>query len=435
FGGPAGQIAIMHRVLVEERRWLSEERFLHALNFAMLLPGPEAQQLMTYQGWLSHGYRGGLVAGWMFVVPGFIAILGMSSMYASYHEVPAVAAALLGLKAAVLAIVAEAVLRIGRRVLTNGAAVLLALGAFVALFFGQVPFPVVLLVAAAAGLLAPRFFPPPTPPSARPSEGEEPLLDAEIRAGRLAWIAPRPGRDLGVAIGLIALWLLPTVVLWVSLGPDSRWTQVATFFSEASLLTFGGAYAVLAWVAQQAVEVRQWLTPEQMLDGLGLAESTPGPLIQVVQFVGFMATAGEPGGMDPRLAGSIGSVLTTWVTFWPSFVFVLAGAPYVERLRRVPALSSALRAITCAVVGVVGNLAAWLALHVLFGTVDERALGPLRLLVPAPSSIDLFAAVVAVASAVALLRLRWPMVVVLIAAVVAGLAWFVVSWLVSWGLS
>lgn len=424
FGGPAGQIAVMHRVLVEEERWISEERFLHALNYCMLLPGPEATQLVTWIGFVTHGYRGGLVAGWLFVFPGFVSILAMSAMYVTWNDVPAVAAAFLGLKAAVLAVVVEAMVRIGRRVLSDVVTVGVAVAAFLALFVGEVPFPLVILVAALLGLALPSLFPPPKPPAPKPGEGGPPVIDQWLDAGRLPHVDPRPGRDLLVAVALIVVWLAPVALSAAVLGPDATMTKVGTFFAGAATVTFGGAYSVLAYVGQQAVEVQGWLQPGEMLDGLGLAETTPGPLIQVVQFVGFLATYRDPILAAPVTSAVIGSLLTTWVTFWPSFLFVLSGGPYVERIRKVRVLASGLRAVTCAVVGVVANLAVWLSLHVLFRTVDETHVGWLRLVIPDWRTADALAIVVAVAAGVALLRFKAPMVPVLIVSALVGLVVF-----------
>jgi chromate transporter len=426
FGGPAGQIAVMHRVWVEERRWLSEERFLHALNTVMLLPGPEAQQLAAYVGWLSHGVRGGLCAGGLFVLPGFLSILALSAVYVRFHQIPVAEAALLGLKAAVLAVVADAMIRIGRRVLTRPATMLVALAAFVALFALAVPFPVVILAAGLLGATLRRWFPPPDPPTARDLGLARPVLDDLLDAGMLPHAAPRPGRDLRTAAVIVALWLAPTVALWAALGPDATWTRVATLFSTAAAVSFGGAYAVLAYVAQQAVEAHAWLTPGEMLDGLGLAETTPGPLIQVVQYVGFLATYRDPGRMPPIVAGALGSVLTTWVTFGPSFLFALAAGPYVERIRGSDLLASALRAITAAVVGVIANLAVWLALHTVFADVTDRpVLGWVVLPVPDLSTVRWTVVGIGLASAVALIGLRLPMLPVLAVSTAVG---FVVGW-------
>lgn len=430
FGGPAGQIAVMHRVLVQEEKWLSEERFLHGLNFCMLLPGPEAQQLCTWQGWVGWGYRGGLLAGWLFVSPAFFSILWLSLLYAGWHEQPLVAAALAGAKAAVLAVVVEAAVRIGRRVLGGVAPRVVAAAAFAALFFFDLPFPLVVVGAGLAGALLPTWFPAPKPPEAK-AAAQPPLLDGLIDAGALPHTAPDLRRDLLVGGALVALWLAPTAALW-ALGP-SVWRDIATFFSQAAVVTFGGAYSVLSWVVDHAVTERGWLTTDEMLDALSLAETTPGPLIQVVQFVGFLAASRQPGALPPTVAGVLGSVLTTWVTYWPSFAFVLAGAPWIERLRRIDRAATGLRAVTSAVVGVIANLSAWFTVHTWFGEVATTRVGPLRLLVPDLGSFDPAAAAIAVGAAALLLWRKWPMLQVLATGAAASLAVYGVRWLVGAG--
>jgi chromate transporter len=341
FGGPAGQIAVIHRIVVDEKKWLTESRFLHALSYCMLLPGPEAQQLATYVGWLLHGVRGGLIAGSLFVLPGFLSILALSVLYAGYRDVGLVAGLFFGLKPAVLAVVVEAVLRLRRRALTGRADLALAAGAFVAIFALGVPFPLIVLGAALLGVVArrgPRV-------TAAPDGNRPPLLRPSLlAAGRTAFV-------------WLAIWWVPVVVLRATLGPRHVFVEEGLFFSKAAVVTFGGAYAVLSYVAQQAVEVYQWLGPGEMLDGLGMAETTPGPLIQVVQFVGYLGAYRHPGTLDPIAARAVGSVITTWVTFAPCFLFIFVGAPFVEYLREHRALNAALRGIMAAVVGVVLNLA------------------------------------------------------------------------------
>ena len=426
FGGPAGQIALMHRMLVEERRWISEARFLHALNYCMLLPGPEAMQLATYVGWLLHRLKGGLLAGALFVLPGFFVILGLSALYAGYREVPAVAAAFYGIKAAVLAVVVEALIRIGRRALTHPLAWALALAAFVAIFFLAVPFPLIVLGAAVLGPVLARLVPGAFAERKRAAgveEGPPAVVDALIESGRALHIRPDLRRLALTVLCFGALWLAPVALVWVASDGRSVFAQIGLFFSKMAVVTFGGAYAVLAYVAQQAVETYGWLGPGEMLDGLGLAETTPGPLILVLEFVGFLAAYREAGGLPPMLAGVLGAVLTVWVTFVPCFLWIFAGAPYIEALRGRPALAAALAGITAAVVGVILNLAVWFALHVLFARVEEVEAGPLRLLVPDPASLDPVALALAAASLVALLRLHIGMVPVLAGAALAGLAW------------
>ncbi|MGQ0614839.1 MAG: chromate efflux transporter [Planctomycetaceae bacterium] len=406
FGGPAGQIAVMHRVLVEEKRWLSEERFLHALNFCMLLPGPEAQQLATYSGWLLHRTLGGLVAGIVFILPGFLSILALSVLYAGWHDLRAVEGIFFGLKPAVLAVVVEALLRIGRRALRTRGRLSLAAAAFLAIFFFEVPFPLIVLGAGFCGWIGSR-------------RDAAPL--AEPLGARPSWL-----RTLVVAVVGVAVWLAPVALLAAFRGGGSVFTQQAVFFSKAAVVTFGGAYAVLSYVAQQAVEVYGWLNPREMLDGLGMAESTPGPLIQVVQFVGFIGAYRSPEELDPMTAGLWASLLVTWVTFAPSFLWIFLGAPYVEALRGHRALSGALGAITAAVVGVILNLAVWFALHTLFADVTElRGLGA-RLLLPRWGTLDPRALFIAAGAMLLLFRFKLGMLQTLALSAAAGmicLAW------------
>ncbi|HXV26218.1 MAG TPA: chromate efflux transporter [Alphaproteobacteria bacterium] len=426
FGGPAGQIALMHRILVEERRWIGEARFLHALNYCMLLPGPEAMQLATYVGWLLHRLRGGLVAGIFFVLPGFFVILALSALYAGYREAPAVAAAFYGVKAAVLAVVIEALIRIGKRALTHPLALALAVLAFIAIFFLEVPFPLIILGAALLGPILTRIAPGAFAGqrNGKSSEqGSPAVVDAMIEAGLATHIRPDPVRLIMVTLGFGALWLAPVILLWVVLGDGSVFAQIGLFFSKMAVVTFGGAYAVLAYVAQQAVETYGWLGPGEMLDGLGLAETTPGPLILVLEFVGFLAAYREAGMISPMAAGMLGATLTVWVTFVPCFLWIFAGAPYVEALRGRAGLAAALAAITAAVVGVILNLAVWFALHVLFADIREVHAAGLRLLLPEPTSLDPVALVLALVALVALLRVRIGMLPVLAGAALFGLVW------------
>ena len=371
FGGPAGQIAIMHRELVEKRQWLSEERFLHALNFCMLLPGPEAQQLATYIGWLKHGTLGGVVAGSLFVLPGFLLMVAISIAYASFRSWAPVEGVLFGLKAAVLAIVIEAVIRIARRALKGRFHWIVAAAAFIAIFVFGVPFPVIVLAAAVIGFVAqrsaPRLFDAP-PVSAGPPPA--PVRESIPRA-------------LRIVLTCGALWLTPILVLRASLGADHVLTLESFFFSKMAVVTFGGAYAALAYVAQEAVQTFGWLTADDMLQGLALAETTPGPLILVLTFVGFMAAYGDAAPFSPLWAGVLGATITTWVTFVPCFLWVLLGAPHVEGLRRRPALTAALAMVTAAVVGVILNLAVWFGLHALFR--DVQTWHGYGMTIPAPS--------------------------------------------------
>ncbi len=425
FGGPAGQIAVMHRILVEEKRWVSEGRFLHALNYCMLLPGPEAQQLATYVGWLLHGWRGGLTAGVLFVLPGFLAILVLSVLYAGFQGVTLVDALLFGLKPAVMAIVVEAVFRIGRRALKNSAMVSLAAVAFVAIFFLEVPFPMIVLTAAGVGLIGGRL----APSRFAVAGGHGKAVEGAPALGDDAATASRPGlgRALRVAALWLAIWLVPLAALATVLGPAHVFVQEGAFFSKAAVVTFGGAYAVLAYIAQEAVETYAWLQPGEMLDGLGMAETTPGPLIQVVQFVGFMAAYRNSGSLDPMLAGVLGSVIVTWVTFAPCFLWIFLGAPYIEYLRGNRALASALSAITAAVVGVVLNLAVWFSMHTLFAEVVEQRRFGVRLLIPDATTIDSAASIIALGAFVAMFRFKVGMLPTLGGGVLLGAAWYALA--------
>lgn len=415
FGGPVAQIALMHRVFVEEKRWIGEERFLGALNYCHLLPGPEAQQLATYVGWVLHGTVGGTLAGTLFVLPGYVIIMVLSAVYAAFHQVPAVDALFYGLKAAVLAVVLEAVLRISKKALTSIYAWLLAGAAFIALFLCNVPFPVVVLAAALAGALGRRACDvalgaacpgglfataAPAPRSTVKTAGDA-LLDSG---------APHTLPSLDRALRAVAvwggLWLAPVLLLGLVLGWDNVYSRIAVFFSKMAVVTFGGAYAVLAYVAQQAVEHYGWLSANDMLVGLGLAETTPGPLILVLQYVGFLAAYRTPGMLPPLAAGVLGATLTIWVTFVPCLLWIFLGAPYIEAVRRVVWLKDALAGVTAAVVGVVLNLTVWFGLHVIFGRIAEvRWLG---MHVPAPewATLDPLALLLGVGAALALLRYR-----------------------------
>jgi chromate transporter len=409
FGGPAAQIALMHRMLVEERRWLSEARFLHALNYCMLLPGPEAMQLATYSGWLLHGARGGLVAGLLFVLPGAVVITFLSALYLYLGEAPAVAGLLFGLKAAVLAIVVEALLRVSRRALKGPSMVALAVVAFLGIALLQIPFPVIVLGAALAGIALGAAG---RGPADNEAADEAPLPD---------WAQPSPARLLRTTALWLALWLVPLGALAALFGPSNVFAVEARFFSVMATVTFGGAYAVLAYVAQQAVEVYGWLRPDEMLTGLGLAETTPGPLILVLAFVGFLGGARQSG-LDPFMGGLAGAAVALWFTFVPCFLWILAGAPYVETVRRVRWLAAALAGVTAAVVGVIANLALWFGLHVLFARIGEVAIGPFVLPVPELASFDWAAAAIGAAAAVALLVLHINLFAVLGAAMLAGIA-------------
>lgn len=428
FGGPAGQIAVMHRILVEEKRWVSENRFLHALNYCMLLPGPEAQQLATYIGWLLHRTAGGLAAGVLFVLPGFISILVLSILYASYRELTLVAGIFYGLKPAVVAVVVEALLRIGKRALRNRVMVFVAALAFVAIFFLAVPFPLIIFAAAAVGFAGGKLLPETfIVIKERVAQEGAALREHAISDEMAAAIRPSIGHALRTLAVWLTVWLMPLAALLAFAGPQSVYTQQALFFSKTALVTFGGAYSVLAYIAQQCVEVYHWLAPGEMLDGLGMAETTPGPLIQVVQFVGFLGAYRNPAPLSPLAAGIVGSIITTWVTYAPCFLWIFLGAPYIEHLRGRKALNAALSTVTAAVVGVVLNLSIWFALHTLFARVDETDFGPLRVLVPDWRTADLVAMAIAVAAMLAMLRYRVGMITTLAASAACGLVWQLVA--------
>jgi chromate transporter len=424
FGGPAGQIAVMHRVLVEEKRWISEERFLHALSYCMLLPGPEAQQLATYIGWLLHRTLGGLVAGVLFVLPGFVTILALSLLYTAYGNVPLVEGIFFGLKPAVLALVLESGLRIGRRALGHGVQVGIATLAFGAIFCFEVGFPWIVLAAGLVGWVGARIYPAAfRPPEPAVPAGEAAVVDALLDRETPEHTRPSAPRAVRIAVVCLALWWTPIAALaWVR-GRGDIFTEIGVFFSQLAVVTFGGAYAVLAYMAQQAVATYGWLSPREMLDGLGMAETTPGPLIQVVQFVGFLAAYRSPGALTPWVAGTLAAVLTTWVTYVPCFLWIFLGAPYVERLRESRALRGALAGIMAAVVGVVLNLAIWFSLHTLFGVVEQRRLGALVLQVPDWGTLDFTAAAIAVGAAIATLRFHVGMLRLIAVCAALGVAW------------
>jgi len=384
FGGPAGQIALMHRILVDEKKWVEEQRYLHALNFCMLLPGPEAQKLATYVGWLLHGMRGGLAAGILFVLPGALVMLGVSLLYVLGQDIPAVEGALFGIKAAVLVIVVEALLRIGRRGLKTRLLLGIAAAAFIGIFFLDLPFPLIVAAAAAVGFMSTR---------------QAGIQKAGTQPGR--W--RQSVRALLVGLGL---WLAPAALVVLTLGTGHVMFDIAAFYSKLAVVSFGGAYALLAYMAQQAVETYGWMSGPEMVDGLGLAETLPGPLIKVTQFVGFLAAWRDPAPFSPVGAAVAGSALTTWVTFAFPMTLIFAGAPFIEQLRSNQRLSGALAAVTAAVVGVILNLTIWFALHVLFPRIEEARAGPLRWYAFDPASLDWQAAVLAGIAAVLMLRLH-----------------------------
>jgi chromate transporter len=472
FGGPTGQIAIMHEELVERRRWISERRFLHALNYCMLLPGPEAQQLAVYVGWLLHRTAGGLIAGTLFVLPGAALMLALSWSYAAHGSVPWVAAIFHGLRAAVVAIVAVAVIRIASKALKNGVMYSIAAAAFVGIFLFKVPFPAIVVGAGLLGLLGgrawPRFFEvtgahgggsgPVTNPSGGSGTGTNPLGGGAGRGtapgtapsgaapaqgggfvpgtvqsvlhdeeGPPEHARPTVGRLLRcVAIGLV-VWLGPLLIVAWWRGRDDVLTTEAVFFSKCAMVTFGGAYAVLAYISQAAVETYRWMTAPEMLDGLGLAESTPGPLILVTQFVGFLAAHRSPSDLSPAAMGVLGTLVTLWATFAPCFLWIFAGAPYIERMRGQRALNAALSAITASVVGVVLNLSVFLGLKTLFHHTEERRALGMTLLVPDPATIDLFALGLAIAAFAGMRKWKWGVIRVVLGGAALGLLWKLVG--------
>lgn len=403
FGGPAGQIALMHKIIVDEKKWLDETRFLHALNYCVLLPGPEAQQLATYVGWLLHGVRGGLVAGLLFILPGAFAILAFSWLYVLLGNLSIVEGLFFGLKAAVLAIVVQALIRIGRKTLRGILKPILAVGAFIALFVFDLPFPLVVLSAALIGYLAASRLNP-----ANSTAEEDSRLETIVHPGTRR-----------AAIICTLLWVLTVLSLFMLLGDSNVFTQIAVFFSKMATVTFGGAYAVLAYVAQQGVENYQWLQPGEMLDGLGLAETTPGPLILVTQFVGFLAAYREGG----LLMASLGALLTTWVTFLPCFLWIFAGAPYVEKLRGHQKLSAALAAITATVVGVIANLALWFALNALFDRrIEVTGLG-MDFMLPELASLNIPMLIISLLAFALVFGLKTTLFPLLIACSGSGILW------------
>ncbi|MGY1804923.1 chromate efflux transporter [Blastococcus sp. SYSU D00922] len=421
FGGPAGQIAVMQRTLVDDKRWIGQRRFLHAMNYCMLLPGPEAQQLATYVGWLLHGTRGGLVAGGLFVLPGVVALLILSAVYVGFGDTVAVTALFAGLAPAVLAIVVQAVQRVAKRALISPALVAIAVLSFLALALFAVPFPVVVIAAGVLGWALHRWWPAAVPEKGKAEaadDGPAPVVPDDV----LHTERPSSRRTLRVlAVGLL-VWGVPIAAFALLTGAHSTFTEQGLFFSGAAVVTFGGAYAVLAYVAQQAVQVYGWLAPGEMVRGLALAETTPGPLIMVVQFVAFVGAYRAPGELDPWAAAVLASLLVTWVTFVPSFLFVLLGAPYMERLRGNRSLSAALTGITAAVVGVIANLGVYFAVHTLFAdtrTVDRFGLA---IELPDPSSLRPVHLAVAVVAAVLIFRLRWSVLRTLGVCALLGLA-------------
>jgi len=421
FGGPAGQIAVMQRMLVDEKRWIGQRRFLHAMNYCMLLPGPEAQQLATYVGWLLHGTAGGLVAGGLFVLPGIVALLVLSAIYVAFGTTVAVTALFAGLAPAVLAIVAQAVIRVAKRALNSRALVVIAVVAFLALALFGVPFPIVVALAGVAGWGLGRWRPSALPPKAKTEAadaGPPPVISDDV----LHTERPSTRRTLKVLLVGLVVWGLPVAAVALLTGTHSVFTQQGLFFSGAAVVTFGGAYAVLAYVAQQAVAVYGWLAPGEMVRGLALAETTPGPLIMVVQFVAFLGAYRDPGSLDPWVAAVVASLLVTWVTFVPSFLFVFLGAPYMERLRGNRSLSAALTGITAAVVGVIANLGVYFAIHTLFAQTWRPSWSWLALELPDVTTLRPVALTLAVIAAVLIIRVKWSMLRTLGVCALLGLA-------------
>jgi chromate transporter len=420
FGGPAGQIAVMHRIVVDERKWVGENRFLHALSYCMLLPGPEAHQLAIYIGWLMHRWPGAIIAGGLFVLPGIISIMALSVIYAAYGSVPVITALFLGLKAAVLAIVLHAVQRVGSRALKSRPMLVLAALAFIGIFFFNVPFPLIVIGAGIIGFIAAQAgstaFQVGGPHGGGHASTDEGLLGADLPEHA----RPSLGRALRISALWLALWLLPVIIIGYSLGGSDVFTQIGLFFSKMAVVTFGGAYAVLAYMAQQAVETYGWLKPGEMLDGLGMAETTPGPLIMVVQFVGFLAAYRDPGALSPMLAGFLGGLLASWCTFVPCFLWIGLGAPFIEKLRDNKPLSGALAGITAAVVGVILNLAIWFALHTWFREVWHVGGFGFSFDVPIVGAFAPWAILLSMAAMVAIFRFKAGMIPTLLACSAAG---------------
>ena len=406
FGGPSGQIAMMHAELVEKKKWVGNEQFLHALNFCMLLPGPEAQQLAIYIGWLLHKTRGGIVAGALFVIPSIFILWALSYVYVTFGHVAWIAAVFYGLKPAVLAIVAAAVIRIGSKALKNFVMWTIAAAAFVAIYFFHVPFPVIVVTAAVIGLLGGKIL-----PQYFRAENAQ-AVDVDLASKAADFAQPSLRRALKISVIWIVVWALPLTLAGLFLGSQHTVFREGIFFSKAAVVTFGGAYAVLPYVSQQAVEHYHWLAAPQMLDGLGLAETTPGPLIMVLQFVGFLGAWNHPGNLPPLVSATLGALVTTWTTFVPCFLWVFLGAPYIEKLRGQKQLTAALSTVTAAVVGVILNLAVWFGVHVIF---------------PPTGNVDWFALVVCAVVFFGMLRWKWNIVPVVLGSGLLGLIYTLVG--------
>ncbi len=430
FGGPAGQIAVMHRIVVDEKKWVGEHRFLHALNYCMLLPGPEAHQLAIYIGWLLNRTYGGMIAGTLFVLPGFLAILALSYVYVLFGNLTFIEGMFFGLKCAVLAVVIQAVFRIGSRALKSKAMVALATAAFVAIFFLHVPFPLIIIAAGLIGYLASRAGIAAFKAGGGHKSGSGTILeDRDSALGEEIPLHARPNLawSLKTSGALAAAWLIPVAAIFITLGPDNVFSKIGIFFSEMAIVTFGGAYAVLAYVAQEAVQQLGWLRPGEMLDGLGMAETTPGPLIMVTQFVGFLAGDRNPGTLNPLAAATLAAVLTTWVTFLPSFLWIFAGAPFIEKMRGNVALTGAMSAITAAVVGVILNLAIWFGLHVLFRETTSFTYGSWRIDTPVLASLSSPSLILTLLAAAAIFRLKMSVITTLLTSAALGVGWTVLA--------
>jgi chromate transporter len=429
FGGPAGQIAVMHRIIVDEKKWVGESRFLHALSYCMLLPGPEAHQLAIYIGWLMHRWPGAIVAGGLFVLPGIVSIMALSYLYAAFGSVPTVAALFFGLKAAVLAIVLQALHRVGSRVLKSTPMQALAGLAFIGIFFLGVPFPLIVLGAGVVGFVAAQMGSAAFQVGGSHGEGKNGVPDSDSILGEdmPEHAHPTVERALRVSAVWLSLWVVPVIAVLIALGPHQTFTEIGVFFSKMAVVTFGGAYAVLAYMAQQAVEVYGWLTPGEMLDGLGMAETTPGPLIMVVQFVGFLAAYRQSGALPPMLAGTLGGLLATWCTFVPCFLWIGLGAPFIEQLRENRPLSGALAGITAAVVGVILNLATWFALHTWFrDTIPVHGYG-FAFDMPVLTSLRPWALTLSLAAMVAIFRFKAGTIQVLAACSASGIVLYLLG--------
>jgi chromate transporter len=420
FGGPAGQIAVMHRIIVDEKKWVGENRFLHALSYCMLLPGPEAHQLAIYIGWLMHRWPGAIIAGGLFVLPGIVSIMALSVIYAAYGSVPVITALFPGLKAAVLAIVLQAVQRVGSRALKSRPMLVLAALAFIGIFFFRAPFPLIVITAGIIGFIAARAgstaFQVGGAHGGGRTSADEGLLGAELPEHA----RPTVGRALRVSALWLALWLLPVIVIGYTRDGSDVFAQIGLFFSKMAVVTFGGAYAVLAYMAQQAVETYGWLKPGEMLDGLGMAETTPGPLIMVVQFVGFLAAYRDPGALPPMMAGVCGGLLASWCTFVPCFLWIGLGAPFIEKLRDNKPISGALAGITAAVVGVILNLAIWFALHTWFREAWHLRGFGFSFDVPVIGTFEPWTILFSVAAMIAIFRFKAGMIPTLLACSAAG---------------